>query len=89
MPDLYGCRQASDYGSTKGFLLSCAKEKDGVSFINWLLHIGASAIRQKGDCQGKIVASLPTGHAHYLAAMVGDLELFIYGEWKDGKKYAK
>ena len=89
MPDAYGCRTPKEYDSRRQFLASCVKHKDGVSFINWLLNLGASAIRQKGDYQGKIVASMPTGRAYLLAAMVDDLELFIYGEWIDGSKYAK
>lgn len=89
MPDQYGCRTVKEHGSTRSFLLACVKEKDGASFVNWLLHIGASAIRQKGDFQGKIVGSLPMAHAFYLAAMVCDLELYINGEWKSGRDFVK
>ena len=89
MPDAYGCRQAKDYGRTRNFLIACVQEKDGASFVNWLLHIGASAIRQKGDLQGKVVGSMPMLHAFYLAAMVDDLEFYINGEWKNGREYTR
>ena len=89
MPDFHGCREPNEYGSRRQFLAACVKERDGLSFVNWLHKIGAEAIREKGSICGKFVSQINPMHAYYLAAMVEELELFIYGEWIDGNKYAK
>ena len=89
MPDFHGCREPNEYGSRRQFLAACVKERDGLSFVNWLLSIGATAIREKGAFCGKYVSQINPERAYYLAAMVDGLEFFIYGEWTDGNKYAK
>ena len=89
MPDFHGCREEKEYDSRRQFLAACVKERDGLSFVNWLLSIGATAIREKGAFGGKYVSQINQERAYYLAAMVDGLGLFMYGEWIDGNKYTR